>query len=91
MGLVGTLAISVGRLAHPENLRLFLMVGICGGFTTLSSFSLDTFSMVRTGDWFRAAANITLSVGVCIFALALGHAIAGHALVTQPPVVKFTG
>lgn len=76
MGFVGTLALSSGRFAIPEGVRLFLMIGICGGFTTFSSFSLDTFAMARTGDWFRAAANITLSVGLCFFAVALGHMLA---------------
>jgi CrcB protein len=79
MGFVGTLALSSGRYAIPESVRLFLMVGICGGFTTFSSFSLDTFAMARTGDWFRAAANITLSVGLCFFSVALGYMLASHS------------
>jgi fluoride exporter len=79
MGFVGTLALSSGRFAIPEGVRLFLMVGICGGFTTFSSFSLDTFAMARTGDWFRAAANITLSVGLCFFSVALGHMLASQS------------
>ena len=62
MGFVGTLEVLSGRIAIPESVRLLLMVGICGGFTTFSSFSLDTFAMMRTGDWFKAATNVTLSV-----------------------------
>jgi hypothetical protein len=62
MGFVGTMAVSRGRFAIPEGARLFLMVGICGGFTTFSSFSLDTFAIAQTGDWFKAATNVTLSV-----------------------------
>lgn len=79
MGFVGTLALSSGRFAIPEGVRLFLMVGICGGFTTFSSFSLDTFAMARTGDWFKAATNVTLSVGLCFFSVALGHTLAGQS------------
>ena len=42
IGFFGTLTVSGGRYAVPENVRLFVMVGICGGFTTFSSFSLQT-------------------------------------------------
>jgi CrcB protein len=78
MGFVGTLAVLSGRFAISESVRLFLMVGICGGFTTFSSFSLDTFAMARTGDWFKAATNVILSVGLCFLSVALGHTLAGQ-------------
>jgi CrcB protein len=84
MGFVGTMAVSNGRIAVPEGLRVFVMVGLCGGFTTFSSFSLETFALARSGDWFKAAANVTLSVGLCLLALALGHWFAEHALVNPP-------
>jgi CrcB protein len=88
MGFVGTLALSSGRLAIPEGVRLFLMVGICGGFTTFSSFSLDTFAMVRTGDWFKAAAIVTLSVGLCFFSVEFGHMLAGQSAARAPLFTK---
>lgn len=85
MGLVGTLAASSGRLAVPGGLRLFLMVGICGGFTTFSSFSLDSFVMARNGEWFKAAANVTLSIGLCLLSVAWGHMLATHASASRLP------
>lgn len=79
----GTLAINVlgsfvigvfAAVPASPNLRVFVMVGICGGFTTFSSFSLQTFSLARDGTWGGALANIVLSVALCLVAVGLGYA-----------------
>lgn len=57
--------------------RLFLMSGVCGGFTTFSAFSLQTLNLLREGDWLRAGAYILASVIVCIAAAGFGHALGG--------------
>jgi len=49
------------------------MTGLCGGFTTFSAFSLQTLDLLRVGDWTAAAANVLLSVALCLGAVALGH------------------
>ena len=78
IGFFGTLTLAHGRFPVSENMRLLVMVGICGGFTTFSSFSLQTFDLMRNGHPVRAAINIIGSVVLCICAVALGHAIAAH-------------
>ncbi len=88
IGYFGSLTLAAGRFAVSENLRLFVMVGVCGGFTTFSSFSLQTFDLLRGGSWPRALLNIGLSVFLCLLAVALGsklgeratHAPAGTAV-----------
>lgn len=50
----------------------FFMVGIIGGFTTFSSFSLDTFTMMYEGKWALALVNVLANVVLCILATALG-------------------
>ncbi len=75
IGLFGTLTLASGRYAAPENLRLFVMVGFCGGFTTFSSFSLQTLDLMRNGAMTRAALNVALSVVLCVSAVALGHLV----------------
>jgi fluoride exporter len=65
-------------LLAPE-LRLFLLVGICGGYTTFSAFSLQTLALAEAGDWARAAANVLGSVALCLAAAWLGQA-AGSGL-----------
>lgn len=78
IGLFGTLTLAHGRYPVSENVRLFVMIGLCGGYTTFSSFSLQTLDLLRSGATMRALANVLLSVVLCVLAVALGHAIAAH-------------
>jgi CrcB protein len=80
IGYFGTLTLQSGRYPVSDNVRLFVMVGICGGFTTFSSFSLQTFDLLRSGAWGRALANVFLSVILCLAAVAAGHLLAYQAV-----------
>mgnify|MGYP000947242139 CR=1 FL=1 len=73
IGLFGTLTLASGRFPVSENLRLFVMIGICGGYTTFSSFSLQTLTLAQTGDWPRAGLNVALSLLLCLAAVAAGY------------------
>lgn len=95
IGFFGTFTLASGRFAVSDNMRLFVMVGICGGYTTFSSFSLQTFDLLRSGEWARASANVLLSVILCFSAVALGH-LAAHQTVARAAVAEsrteeFTG
>jgi CrcB protein len=61
-----------GRLPMPPVTRLFVMIGICGGYTTFSSFSLQTITMLQRNDWLPAALNISGSVVLCLLATFAG-------------------
>jgi fluoride exporter len=78
IGLFGTLTLAHGRYPVSESVRLFVMIGLCGGYTTFSSFSLQTLDLLRSGAPVRAAGNVVLSVVLCVGAVALGHAIAAR-------------
>jgi CrcB protein len=52
------------------------MVGICGGFTTFSAFSLQTLSLLNDGEWPRAGANICGSIVLCLASVWVGHTVA---------------
>jgi CrcB protein len=50
----------------PASFRQFFMLGICGGYTTFSSFSLQTLSLAEDGEWFKAGGNAVLSLVLCL-------------------------
>jgi len=60
-----------------EQLTLFLRIGICGGFTTFSTFSQETAVMVQEGRWLPAFSYALLSVGLCVLGVFLGQWTAG--------------
>ena len=68
-----------GRFPVSDEARLFLMVGICGGYTTFSAFSLQTLTLLQNGELLPAAGNIGLSVILCLIGVWLGYA-AGMAI-----------
>ena len=76
IGYFGTLTLHGDKFPATENMRLFVMVGLCGGFTTFSSFSLQTFDLLRSGAWGRAMANAAFSVVLCVAAVGIGHRLA---------------
>ncbi len=91
IGVFGTLTLAHGKFPVSENMRLFVMVGFCGGFTTFSSFSLQTLDLIRQGLMVRASLNIALSVLLCLASVALGHGLAswlngGAAQIAQTAV-----
>ena len=65
-----------GSFLVSPRVRQFFMIGVCGGYTTFSSFSLQTLDLVRDGDWFRASLNILLSFVCCLLAVWLGRILA---------------
>jgi fluoride exporter len=65
-----------GRWLVATPVRQFVMVGIVGGFTTFSTFSLETLNLTRDGQWFRAGANILGSLALCLLGVWAGHAAA---------------
>ena len=78
--LIGVLHVAIAeRGGEAESLRLFAMVGVLGGFTTFSSFSLDTLLLVQQGAVARATAYVVASVLVCLAATVAGMALARAA------------
>jgi CrcB protein len=89
---VGTLAVNVSgcfvigafaALTGPDGVfltapltRQVVMIGVLGGFTTFSSFSLQTLNLLGDGEWLRAGWNIVLSVVLCLLAVWLGQVAA---------------
>jgi CrcB protein len=76
IGFVATLTGPNGRVVVPAEAQAFVMVGLCGGFTTFSAFSFQTLELARDGRLVYAGANIMLSVVLCLTAVALGHWLA---------------
>ncbi len=76
IGFFNTLTGPDGRFLTGAETRQFVMLGLFGGFTTFSSFSLQTLNLMQGGEWGPASANVGFSVALCLFAVWLGHAAA---------------
>jgi len=77
IGFIFTISAGEGRLMLSTLTRQFIMIGILGGYTTFSSFSLQTLTLAQDGQWWGAAANVLLSVVLCLVGVWLGAALAG--------------
>lgn len=75
IGLFATLTGPEGRVVVAPDVRQFLMIGVCGGYTTFSSFSLQTLALARDGDMTRAGLNVALSVLFCLVGVYLGSVL----------------
>ena len=75
IGILGSLTAPEGKM-NPQS-RVFatqlLITGVCGGYTTFSSFSLQTFNLLRDREWLYAGGNVLLSVLLCMIAVWLGY------------------
>lgn len=72
IGLVAALTLAPARLPMPPDMRVFLMVGVCGGFTTFSAFSLQTLELLQSGEILSALGYIVGSVLFCLAAVWFG-------------------
>ncbi|HEX6997263.1 MAG TPA: fluoride efflux transporter CrcB [Gammaproteobacteria bacterium] len=79
IGALAALLAPENRLFGHPDARAFLAVGLLGGFTTFSSFSLETLNLARSGEWLAAAGNALASLLLCLAAVWLGHFV-GAAL-----------
>lgn len=68
----------VERMALGAEWRILLMAGVLGGYTTFSSFSIETLNLMESGDLLRAAVNVLASVVVCLVAAWAGMGLARH-------------
>ena len=72
IGLFAALTAPDGRWMVPATTRQFFMIGVLGGYTTFSSFSLQTLTLAQDGEWLQAAGNVALSILGCLGAVWLG-------------------
>ena len=70
LGLISTVLLTYGL--ENEHLSLFLRIGLCGGFTTFSTFSLEAMNLIQDGDWAIAVGYMVLSCAVSVLAAVLG-------------------
>ena len=73
IGVFAGLSTTGGRLAGADSFRQFLIIGVCGGYTTFSAFSVQTLDLIRDGHLLTAGGNVLLSVTLCLIAVWLGH------------------
>lgn len=73
--VVGSLIIGVAIGSVQGRMLLFLSVGLCGGFTTFSTFSNQTMTLIQSGNWLGATAYVVGSVLLCVLANMAGYAL----------------
>ncbi|MSO76126.1 MAG: fluoride efflux transporter CrcB [Alphaproteobacteria bacterium] len=74
VNILGSFVIGlVAGLTTSADVRLFVMVGLCGGYTTFSAFSLETLALMQDGAWGKAGLYIALSLIACLAAVWLGY------------------
>jgi CrcB protein len=76
IGLFATLTAPNGRWLVGPSGRNFFMTGICGGYTTFSSFSIQTLALAQDEEWLYAGGNAVLNLVLCLVAVWLGHILA---------------
>jgi CrcB protein len=72
-----------GHFEGSQPFRQLFMVGICGGYTTFSSFSLETLREIQKRQWLYAGGNVILSVTLCMIAVGLGYLAGGLLNLTK--------
>jgi CrcB protein len=75
IGLVAGLTVAPPRIGMPPEVRIFLMTGICGGFTTFSAFSLQTLELMQSGEFVLALGYSVGSVVLCVIGTWCGWAL----------------
>ncbi len=73
--LIGALSALVSKSTLSLEMRLLLVTGFCGGFTTFSTFANESLSLMRTQDWLTFIVYVTLSLWLGIGAVWLGNKI----------------
>jgi CrcB protein len=77
IGMLGALTEAEGKMTSQSRVLAtqLLITGVCGGYTTFSSFSLQTLKLLRDREWFYAGGNILASVTLCLIAVWLGYVL----------------
>lgn len=76
IGFFATVTAPEGRWLVGPRGRNFFMTGFCGGYTTFSSFSLQTLNLAQDNEWLYAGGNVTFNLVLCLIAVWAGHVLA---------------